>query len=54
MRTLLSRTFPGNAGELEGFIERAVVLSRGPTLSAAMGELRADPVELPGEGRDKD
>ena len=50
MRTLVSWTWPGNAGELENFIERAVVLSRGPNFSAAMGELRADPVELPGSG----
>ena len=50
MRTLVSWTWPGNAGEPENFIERAVVLSRGPNLSAAVGELRVDPVELPGSG----
>jgi len=49
MRTLVSWTWPGNAGELENFIERAVVLSRGLTLRAA-GELRADTVALPGSG----
>jgi len=50
MRTLESWTWPGNVEELENFIERAVVLSRGPKPRAAVGELRPDTVEPPGSG----
>ena len=34
--------------ELENFIERSVILSRGPTLRAPLAELRADVVETSG------
>ena len=38
--TALSRYhWPGNIRELENFIERAVILSRGPSLAAPLGEL---------------
>jgi formate hydrogenlyase transcriptional activator len=40
MRTLVSFPWPGNVRELENFIERSVILSRGPSLRAPLGELR--------------
>ena len=45
MRALMSWPWPGNVRELENFIERSVILSRGPTLRAPVAELRADPKE---------
>jgi DNA-binding NtrC family response regulator len=45
MRALVSWSWPGNVRELENFIERAVILSRGPNLSAPLAEIRADAVE---------
>ncbi|MBK5293753.1 MAG: sigma 54-interacting transcriptional regulator, partial [Acidobacteriia bacterium] len=48
MRALVSWPWPGNVRELENFIERSVILSRGPTLRAPLAELRADPVETTG------
>jgi PAS domain S-box-containing protein len=41
MRALTSWTWPGNVRELENFIERSVILSRGPNLRAPLAELRA-------------
>jgi len=41
MRALVSWPWPGNVRELENFIERSVILSRGPTLRAPLGELLA-------------
>lgn len=52
MRTSVSWTWPGNAGELKHFTARTVVLSRGSHLSAAMGELRTNPANSPGPRRD--
>ena len=40
MRTLVSWPWPGNVRELENFIERSVILSRGPSLRAPINELR--------------
>ncbi len=40
MRALQSWSWPGNVRELENFIERAVILSRGPSLRAPLGEIR--------------
>jgi formate hydrogenlyase transcriptional activator len=34
--------WPGNVRELENFIERSVILSRGPSLRAPLAELRGD------------
>jgi formate hydrogenlyase transcriptional activator len=45
MRALLSWSWPGNVRELENFIERAVILSRGPDLRAPLAEIRADVTE---------
>ncbi len=45
MKALVSWTWPGNVRELENFIERSVILSRGPTLRAPLAELRATDVE---------
>jgi len=40
--------WPGNIRELENFIERAVILSRGPSLRAPLGEIREDSQESAG------
>src|SRR5437899_11589625 len=45
MRTLVSWHWPGNVRELENFIERSVILSRGPSLRAPLGEIRQDATE---------
>jgi PAS domain S-box-containing protein len=42
MRALESWHWPGNVRELENFIERAVILSQGPSLRAPLAELRQD------------
>jgi formate hydrogenlyase transcriptional activator len=41
MRALVSWPWPGNVRELENFIERSVILSRGPNLRAPLAELLA-------------
>ena len=47
IRALVGWSWPGNVRELENFMERAVILSRGPNLRAPLGEIRADAVESP-------
>jgi formate hydrogenlyase transcriptional activator len=42
MRALVSWDWPGNIRELENFIERSVILSRGPSLRAPLSEIRPD------------
>lgn len=42
MRALVSWHWPGNVRELENFIERSVILSRGPSLRAPLAEIRSD------------
>jgi PAS domain S-box-containing protein len=42
MTALTSWRWPGNIRELENFIERAVILSRGPNLRAPLSEIRDD------------
>lgn len=42
MTALTSWRWPGNVRELENFMERAVILSRGPTLRAPLSEIRQD------------
>jgi PAS domain S-box-containing protein len=40
VRALLAWPWPGNVRELENFIERSVILSRGPQLRAPLAEIR--------------
>jgi formate hydrogenlyase transcriptional activator len=48
MRGLAAWDWPGNIRELENFIERAVILTRGRSLEAPLGELRrTNTVEIP-------
>src|SRR5271169_6449970 len=48
MKGLRTWDWPGNIRELENFIERAVLLTRGKSLEAPLGELRkTNTVELP-------
>ena len=50
MRGLAAWDWPGNIRELENFIERAVILTRGRSLEAPLGELRrTNTVEIPRE-----
>lgn len=42
MRALVSWHWPGNVRELENFIERSVILSRGPSLRAPLAEIRGE------------
>ncbi len=52
MRGLTAWEWPGNIRELENFIERAVIVTRGKSLDAPIGELRkTNTVELPGAHR---
>ena len=52
MKGLTAWDWPGNIRELENFIERAVILTRGKSLEAPLGELRRmNPVELPHVGQ---
>jgi formate hydrogenlyase transcriptional activator len=44
----LARTWPGNIRELENFIERAVIITRGKSLEAPLRELeRTNTIEFP-------
>jgi formate hydrogenlyase transcriptional activator len=43
MKGLVAWEWPGNIRELENFIERAVILTRGKSLEAPLGELRKSP-----------
>jgi len=45
MKALSNWSWPGNVRELENFMERSVILSRGPNLRAPLAELRADAPE---------
>lgn len=49
MRALQSWPWPGNVRELENFIERAVILSRGPNLRAPLAEIRPNAYEPAGD-----
>src|SRR4051794_9435180 len=48
MRALVSWHWPGNVRELENFIERSVILSRGPNLRAPVAEIRQEAAEAAG------
>jgi len=45
MEALVNWRWPGNVRELENFIERAVILSKGPSLRAPLAEIREDAPE---------
>ena len=47
MKGLTAWDWPGNIRELENFIERAVILTRGKSLEAPLGELRKRSTEEP-------
>jgi len=47
MRALTRWDWPGNIRELENFIERAVILTRGPVLRPPLGELEMTEVTIP-------
>ena len=48
MKALVNWPWPGNVRELENFIERSVILSRGPALRAPVGELIAAATDTSG------
>ena len=47
MDALMACDWPGNIRELENFVERAVILTPGETLTAPLAELRPSRVRLP-------
>ena len=47
MKGLTDWEWPGNIRELENFIERAVIVTRGNSLEAPVGELRKAPTDIP-------
>ena len=49
MRALVNYAWPGNVRELENFIERAVILSRGPSLRAPLSELQSSASQPAGD-----
>jgi PAS domain S-box-containing protein len=49
MEAMVNWSWPGNVRELENFIERSVILSRGPILRAPVSELRIDAPEADGD-----
>jgi formate hydrogenlyase transcriptional activator len=52
IEALKQHSWPGNIRELQNFIERAVILSSGPVLSAPLGDLRGpDNAQTPAAGR---
>jgi transcriptional regulator with GAF, ATPase, and Fis domain len=48
VRALVGWHWPGNVRELENFIERAVILSRGPSLRAPLDEIQQDAPDAAG------
>jgi PAS domain S-box-containing protein len=49
MDALVSWRWPGNVRELENFIERSVILSKGPSLRAPLEEIREDALGSSGD-----
>ena len=47
MKGLTAWEWPGNIRELENFIERAVILTRGKSLEAPLSELRGPVIDSP-------
>jgi formate hydrogenlyase transcriptional activator len=54
MKALVNWSWPGNVRELENFIERSVILSRGPSLRAPLAELRDETPDGQGNARLED
>jgi len=54
MSAFVNWSWPGNVRELENFIERSVILSRGPSLRAPLAELRGDAAENAGSSKMED
>ena len=54
MKGLTAWEWPGNIRELENFIERAVILTRGKSLEAPLSELRGPVIETPRSGATQD
>jgi formate hydrogenlyase transcriptional activator len=55
MKALVAWEWPGNIRELENFIERAVILTRGESLAAPLSELRkmaTEPIRKPASTRE--
>src|SRR6476659_569126 len=50
MKGLMAWDWPGNIRELENFIERAVIVTRGSSLEAPVGELRKANTDIPTPG----
>src|ERR1700710_343912 len=50
MRAFVSWPWPGNVRELENFVERAVILSRGPNLRAPLAEIKDSPAKSAAAG----
>jgi formate hydrogenlyase transcriptional activator len=50
MAALVNWRWPGNVRELENFIERAVILSKGPSLRAPLAEIRDNAQDAGGGG----
>ena len=50
MKGLMAWDWPGNIRELENFIERAVIVTRGNSLEAPVGELRKANTDIPTPG----
>ena len=51
MKGLVTWDWPGNIRELENFIERAVILTRGKSLEAPLGELRKSHADEPEQSK---
>jgi len=51
MKGLVAWDWPGNIRELENFIERAVILTRGKSLEAPLGELRKSLADEPSRSK---
>jgi PAS domain S-box-containing protein len=50
MKALTKWSWPGNVRELENFVERAVILTKGPSLRIPLGELEVSAAEPPRHG----
>jgi formate hydrogenlyase transcriptional activator len=50
MQALSRYSWPGNIRELQNLIERAVILSRGPTLHVPLRDLLSSPVQVDSSG----